>query len=83
MKIQTAALAVIFLALLSACNNPAVIPADLAVTLPPNQDFIVRATQPSATWTRSSCDLSSMAISAITASNAKIKIRRQRFTRLF
>ena len=46
MKTQTAALAVILLALLSACNNPAVIPADLAVTLPPNQDIIVRATQP-------------------------------------
>ena len=39
-------LAVIFLTLLSACNNPAVIPADLAVTLPPNQDFILRATVP-------------------------------------
>ncbi len=46
MKIRTAALAVIFLALLSACSGPAVIPADLAVTLPPDQNFIVRATLP-------------------------------------
>ena len=44
MKIKTAAIAAIFLALLSACNNPVVIPAEMAVTLPPNQDFILRAT---------------------------------------
>ena len=32
------------LAVLAACNNPVVIPADLAITLPPNQEFVLRAT---------------------------------------
>ena len=34
------------LLLLGACNNPIIIPADMAVTLPANQDFILHATQP-------------------------------------
>ena len=32
------------LTVLAACNNPVVIPADLAITLPPNQEFVLRAT---------------------------------------
>jgi WD40 repeat protein len=48
LKIQTAFINVILLTLLSACNNPIIVPADVAVTLPPNQDFILRATVPAA-----------------------------------
>ncbi len=46
MKIQTALIVLILAVLLSACNNPIVIPANVAVTLPANQDFIVSATAP-------------------------------------
>ena len=46
MKKQIAIMTVVFIGLLSACNNPIIIPADVAVTLPPNQDFILRATAP-------------------------------------
>ena len=45
MKNLAVILAIMLLGLLGACNNPVVIPSDLAVTLPPNQDFILRATQ--------------------------------------
>jgi WD40 repeat protein len=46
MKKQTVFMTVAFLALLSACNNPIIVPANVAVTLPPNQDFILMATVP-------------------------------------
>ncbi len=45
MKKLTALIASTFI-LLSACNNPIVIPANLAVTLPANQNFIISATAP-------------------------------------
>jgi WD40 repeat protein len=46
MKKWTAMGTLIFLVLLSACNNPIIVPADVAITLPPNQDFILMATVP-------------------------------------
>ena len=52
MKKMVVVLAIVFLALLAACNNPLVVPADLAVTLPPNQDFILRATLAQASETQ-------------------------------
>ncbi len=62
MKKQTVIIVAIFLALLSACNNPIVIPADVAVTLPPNQDFILRATAPIAPGTINATPLSSATV---------------------
>jgi len=43
---KLAALTAITFFLLSACNNPIVIPANVAVTLPANQDFFISATAP-------------------------------------
>ncbi len=44
MKKMAVVIAIMFLPLLVACNKPIVIPAELAITLPPSQDFILRAT---------------------------------------
>ena len=46
MKRWTAVAAVMLNLLLVACNNPIIIPADMAVTLPANQDYILHATLP-------------------------------------
>ena len=46
MKIRTAIVIPLLLIILSACSGPIVIPANMAVTLPANQSFIVHATLP-------------------------------------
>lgn len=46
MKIGHVIFALISLAILSACGGPIVIPADLPVTWPPNQNFVISATIP-------------------------------------
>jgi WD40 repeat protein len=46
MKIGHVLFALIFIILLTACSGPIVIPANVQVTLPPNQNFIISATVP-------------------------------------
>jgi len=53
MKIRTIIAPMIVVILLSACSGPIIIPADMAVTLPPNQEFILHATVPPAPETTS------------------------------
>ena len=47
MKIGHVFFALIFIAILAACGGPIVIPANVPVTWPPNQNFVISATVPS------------------------------------
>lgn len=46
MKIGHVLFALIFIAILTACGGPIVIPANVPVTWPPNQNFVISATVP-------------------------------------
>lgn len=46
MKIGQILVALVFVAILSACGGPIVIPANVPVTWPPNQNFVISATAP-------------------------------------